>query len=113
MKSYSLRLQTLKIYYLNLAFEGELQLGAPAETAAAKKQRRALGDKIISKAAIGIDATNPINTYFYAEISKFTLQAIVDAFALNVKLPKTLMQTGFPNGVIVSFTVSPKGMLHS
>ena len=50
-----------------------------------------------------------MNSYFYANVNKFTLQAIVDAFALNIKLPNALMQTGFPNGVIVSF--SPKGIV--
>ena len=51
-----------------------------------------------------------MNNFFYANVNKFTLQAIVDAFALNIKLPNALMQTGFPNGVLVSF--SPKGIIN-
>ena len=52
-----------------------------------------------------------MNSYFYANVNKFTLQAIVDAFALNIKLPKALMETGFPSGVIVSYSLT--GILHN
>ena len=60
-------------------------------------------------AAVGIDVVNPTNNYFYAEVNKFTITAIAEAFELNVQLPKALMDTGFPDGVLVSFSSSPKG----
>ena len=62
---------------------------------------------------MGVDAVNPTNNYFYAEVNKFTLGAVVDAFGLNIQLPKALMESGFPDGVIVSFTTNPKGMRYS
>ena len=98
-------------FLLNKAFEGELQLGVSAPAAEKPQRRETASNKITSKAALGVDAVNPTNNYFYAEVNKFTLSAIAEAFELNIKLPKALMETGFPDGVIVSFTTSPKGMV--
>ena len=93
-------------FHSNLAFEAELQLGTP--TAAGTKGTDS-GKRITAMAAVGIDVVNPTNNYFYAEVNKFTITAIVEAFELSVKLPKALMDTGFPDGVLVSFSSSPKG----
>ena len=92
--------------FCHLAFEGELQLGPPTTRS---KREVSSGKKITAKAAVGIDVVNPTNNYFYAEVSKFTITAIVEAFELKVKLPKALMDTGFPDGVLVSFTSALKG----
>ena len=97
--------------FFTTAFHGELQLGKSSAAAVSQKQRRAAGNKIVSKAAVGVDVVNPLNNYFYAEVTNFTLSSIAEAFDLNIKLPKALMETGFPDGVIVSFTTSTKGML--
>ena len=93
------------------AFEGELRLGYLPKQEESKRDKAA-SNQITSKAAVGIDGVNPANNYFYAQVSKFTLDAIVEAFGLNIQLPKALMDTGFPDGVIVSFTLSPKGIFY-
>ena len=99
------------------AFEGELRLGAVAPVPEVKPkpalERRAAdaGNQIVSKASLGINMVKPMDTYFYAEITKFTIAAIVKAFDLNMQLPRALMETGFPDGVIVSFSASPKGII--
>ena len=94
-------------------FEGELMLGIKNAAAVQPKQKRAdVNNQITAQAAIGIDSTSPTNNYFYGKINKFTLDAISKAFGLNIKLPKVLMETGFPEEVLVSFTLSPKGMLY-
>ena len=107
----------LFLVFLISAFEGELRLGAVAPAPAVKPksalERRAAdaGNQIVSKASLGINMVKPMDTYFYAEISKFTIGAVVKAFGLDMQLPKALMETGFPDGVIVSFSASPKGMM--
>ncbi len=89
--------------------EGELRLGA-SPSPSPKRGEVQPGNQIVAQAALGIDSTNPTNNYFYGKINKFTLDAISKAFDLNIKLPKVLMETGFPEEVLVSFTLSPKGM---
>eukprot|EP00794_Sanderia_malayensis_P007160 gene7160-7967_t len=99
-----------------LNLEGELRLGvsksspppAPGSQLSRKGQVEA-GNQILAQAAMGIDPIKPQDTYFYAKINKFTLDAISKAFDLNIKLPKVLMESGFPEAVMVSFTASPRG----
>ncbi len=95
-----------------LDLEGELRLGSSSSPSS--KSRRAAdedGNKIVAKAALGVDSTSPTNNYFYAKINKFTLDAIAKAFDLNIKLPKVLMETGFPEEVLVSFTPAIAGKI--
>ena len=80
--------------------------GKREETAVAKRAETPADNRIKSKAAIGIDATNPSKSYFYAALNKLTLEAIVKAFGLNIQLPKALMETGFPDGLTASFSLS-------
>ena len=82
-------------FHLNLAFKGTLQLGT--------------AKKITAQADVAVDVVNTANNYFYAEVKEFTMRRIVEAFELKVILPKALEQTGFPDGVFVSFSPVSRG----
>ena len=52
---------------------------------------------------------NPIKNYFYTNINKISIATVAQAFDYNISLPKVLAESGFPEGVIASFTMNPAG----
>ena len=67
------------------------------------------GSEIQAKVSVGISPINPLQNYFYANINKFSAGALAEAFGYNLKLPTVLLESGFPNGVLASFTGNPRG----
>lgn len=65
--------------------------------------------EIIVKTAIGFSPINPASFYFYGNINRLTLGSIAEAFDFNIALPKVILDTGFPDGLVVGFTLNPKG----
>jgi len=62
---------------------------------------------IVAKGYFGIDPANPLNNYMYAEIGNLTMGKIAEAFELNVtNMSAPLKESGFPNGLTVSYTSS-------
>ena len=58
---------------------------------------------------IGFNPMVVTDNFFYAEINKLTLAHLAKACGFNIGLPKVVMESGFPNGVVVGFTSNPKG----
>ena len=56
----------------------------------------------------GIDLANPVNNYFFGNVSKLTLPSVLAAFDYRPSLPKALNEIGFPDGVSASFASVPK-----
>ncbi len=67
------------------------------------------GKEIKAKAYLGISPNNPIKSYFYTNINKLSAGTIASAFDYDLDLPKVLSESGFPEGVIASFTMNPNG----
>lgn len=67
------------------------------------------GKEIKAKLYLGLNPNNPTKTYFYTNINKFSAGKIAEAFDYDLKLPKVLAESGFPEGVIASFTLNPSG----
>ena len=56
----------------------------------------------------GIDLANPVNNYFFGNVSKLTLPSVLAAFDYRPSLPKALYEIGFPDGVSASYASVPK-----
>lgn len=69
----------------------------------------AKGPKLVSDVSIGFSASNPQDNFFYAPLSKITIGSLVEAFDITVELPEVLVNTLFPEGLIVGFSTNPKG----
>ena len=82
----------------SIEFTGQLNLGKVGS-----------GAEIKSKIAVGYDPVNPMNIYFYSELSSFSIGALCKAFGFNTNFPKPVAETGFPEGVLIGFTPNPKG----
>ena len=50
-----------------------------------------------------------MKNYFYTNINKFSAAKIAEAFDYDLKMPKVLAESGFPEGVVASFTLDPSG----
>ena len=70
------------------------------------------GKEIIAKVAGGINPLNPSNNYIYASINKLTFGACAEAFGFVLKLPQVILDTGFPDGLVVGFSLAPNGKQH-
>jgi hypothetical protein len=77
---------------VGFAIGGELRLG-----------KLNTGKEIIMAVYLGIDPVMPRRNYFYGSVNKASLGALLDAFEWSVDLPKVLRESGFPNGLLVSF----------
>ena len=61
------------------------------------------------KGYFGFSPANPSDNYMYVEVNKLTLKDIMAAFELDFStLPTPLQQTGFPNGLVVSYSLLGK-----
>ena len=103
MNSKESRVFSLSSYEYSLAsfsieIGGEIQLGKIDS-----------GKEIKAKAYLGISPDNPVKSYFYTNINKFSTGAIAEAFDYDLSLPKVLSDSGFHEGVIASFTMNPSG----
>lgn len=70
-----------------------------------------LNDHLIkAKGYFGINPANPLENYFYADISALTLESIGNAYNFSVaSLPAPVRDMGFPNGLTIAFTSNPDG----
>ena len=50
-----------------------------------------------------------MKNYFYTNINRFSAEKIAEAFGYDLSIPKVLAESGFPEGVIASFTMNPSG----
>ena len=57
---------------------------------------------------LGMDTTSPMENYFFGNVSRLTVPAILAAFAYRPSLPKALSEIGFPRGVYVSYALQTK-----
>ena len=61
-------------------------------------------DVLETTAVIGLDPNRPMDNFFFAEFSSLTIQRVLNLFCIGVTLPSFLGDTGFPDGVIVSYS---------
>ena len=93
---------TIFLVLLSIEIGGEIHLGKIDS-----------GKEIKAKAYLGISPDNPVKSYFYSNINKFSTGAIAEAFDYDLPLPKVLSDSGFHEGVIASFTMNPSGKYKS
>ena len=62
------------------------------------------GNEIKIRVYVGIDVLNPSDIYFYGSVNQLTMAAIMRAFDFNVPLPPVLANSGFPEGLLVSYS---------
>jgi hypothetical protein len=60
-------------------------------------------------AAIGLDMSNPLKFYFYAEIKDLTMGNIIKIFKPTLNLPGFISNTGFVGSCEASFSINPDG----
>ena len=85
-----------------LQFGGRIEVG-----------KKSCGRAITAEGYIGINYVNPNENYFYANIGPVTFQSFFNTFCLNVKLPRPLAESGFPNGIKTSFSLLGKELPHA
>ena len=85
------------------AFGGEIKLGKPS-----------CGNQIQASGFVGIDPLSPQENYYYVNIpGKFTIGSALQAFCVNVNLPKPVADSGFPEGFLSSFSLIGKELPHA
>ena len=85
------------------AFGGEIKLGNPS-----------CGNQIQASGFIGIDPLSPQENYYYVNIpGEFTIRSALQAFCVNVNLPKPVADSGFPEGFLSSFSLFGKELPHA
>ena len=87
-----------------LEFGGRVEIG---------KQSCSKGSLLTAEVYVGINAVDPIENYFYADIGALTFQSFFDAFCIDVSLPKPLGDSGFPKGLKTSFSLLGKQLPHA
>ena len=85
-----------------LEFGGRIELG-----------KKSCGSALTAEGYIGISVANPSENYFYVNIGKLTFQLFLDAFCIGAKLPRPLAESGFPDGIRVSFSLLGKELPHA
>ena len=87
----------------SLEVGGEVRLGDPSCFA-----------PIIAIGFLGIDAVTPTNNYYYVQFGvSTTVASLMNAFCVNVNLPRPLGESGFPNGFLSSFSLIGKELPHA
>ena len=85
------------------AFGGEIKLGKPS-----------CGNQIQASGFVGIDPLSPQENYYYVNIpGKFTIGSALQAFCVNVNLPKPVADSGFSEGFLSSFSLFGKELPHA
>ena len=85
-----------------LEFGGRIEVG-----------KQSCGHVLTAEGYVGFNMLNPKEDYFYADVGPVTFQKFFDAFCINVKLPKPLGDSGFPNGFKTSFSILGKELPHA
>ena len=85
-----------------LEFGGRVEVG-----------KRSCGKVLYAEAYIGINVVDITQNYFYADIGPLTFQSFLGAFCLNTTLPKALAESGYPDGIMVSFSILGKELPHA
>ena len=87
---------------VGLALGGQVKLGDPS-----------CGSQIVATGFIGINPIMPQENYYYFNIeSEFTFSSILEAFCLDLSLPRVLDESGFPDGFMSSFSIFGKDLPH-
>ncbi|XP_065839709.1 uncharacterized protein [Oscarella lobularis] len=71
------------------------------------------GREIIAKVYLGIDPTMPRRNYFYGSINRLTIGSVLEAFDIQLSLPKCLADSGLPYGLKVSFSLDSRELVPS
>ena len=88
---------------VGFAFGGEIKLGKPT-----------CGNQVQAGGFIGIDPLSPQENYYYVNIpGAFTIGSALQAFCVNVNLPKPVADSGFPKGFLSSFSLVGKELPHA
>ena len=87
---------------VGLEFGGRIEVG-----------KKSCGKVFVAKGYIGINTINPIHNYIYADIGPITFQKFFDVFCLSVKLPRPLGDSGYPDGIKMSFSLLGKELPHA
>ena len=85
-----------------------LELGGRIEVG-----KRSCGEVLSAEGYIGINVINPNQNYFYADIGPLTFQKFFAAFCFSISLPCPLAESGFPDGLKVSFSLFGKELPHA
>ena len=85
-----------------LEFGGRIEVG-----------KKSCGHVLTAEGYVGINVLNPNENFFYADVGPVTFQKFFDAFCLNVKLPRPLGDSGFPNGFKTSFSLLGRELPHA
>ena len=75
--------------------------------------KQSCGHVLTAEGYVGFNVLNLREDYFYADVGPVTFQKFFDAFCINVKLPKPLGDSGFPNGFKASFSFLGKELPHA
>ncbi len=87
----------------SLEIEGDIKLG---------KVKCAV--PIRAKGFFGIDAITPTNNYYYVKFTgKTTFPSLLDAFCVDISLPRPLEASGFPRGFLSSYSLVGRELPHA
>ena len=75
--------------------------------------KKSCGKLLTAEGYIGVNALNPSENYFYADVGPVTFQKFFDAFCLPVELPRPLAESGFPKGFKTSFSLLGRELPHA
>ena len=87
---------------VGLEFGGRIEVG-----------KKSCGKVFVAEGYIGINTINPIHNYIYADIGPITFQKFLEVFCLSVKLPRPLGDTGYPDGIKMSYSLLGKELPHA
>ena len=75
--------------------------------------KQSCGQVLTAEGYVGKNELYPSENYFYADVGPVTFQDFLDAFCINVGVPKPLGDSGFPNGFKTSFSPMGKELPHA
>ncbi len=91
------------IFISTVEIGGEVRLGDPT-----------CFTPITATGFLGIDAVTPTNNYYYVEFTgTTTMESLLDAFCVDIDLPRPLGESGFPHGFLSSFSLLGYKLSHS
>ena len=78
---------------------GEIRIGNPA----------CIKRPLIAKGYIGVDQLSPNNNFYFVQLkNSITMTTLLRAFCIRFHLPRPLVESGFPKGVLSSFSALGK-----
>ena len=82
-----------------LQLGGEVKIGDP----------KCITNPLTAEGYVGVDEFNLNNNFYYVELkNKVTMGTLLKAVCINLALPRSLSESGFPNGFLSSFSTSGK-----